>query len=90
MRDIRGKGVTGGRGAAPIWADFMIKATGGEPPRDFTIPSDIRFIEVNPKTGSEAGNWTAHPLQVALRTGQEISDSVEKSTIIEEDLSPEQ
>jgi 1A family penicillin-binding protein len=90
MRDIRGRGVTGGRGAAPIWADFMINATGGEPPRDFTIPSDIHFVEVNPTTGSEAGNRTAHPLQVALRTGQKIADNVEKSTIIEEDLSPRQ
>jgi penicillin-binding protein 1A len=90
MRDIRGKGVTGGRGAAPIWADFMINATGGEPPRDFTIPSDIHFVEVNPTTGSEAGDWTAHPLQVALRTGQKIDHNVERSTIIEEDLSTEE
>jgi 1A family penicillin-binding protein len=34
-----GKGVTGAAGAAPIWADFMIQATAGEPSRDFPRPS---------------------------------------------------
>ncbi len=42
-RDIYGKGIAGGRGAASIWADFLIKATDGEPPRGFSIPPDIRF-----------------------------------------------
>jgi len=88
MRNINGKGVTGGRGAAPIWADFMIKATAGEPPREFAIPSDIRFEKVNQRTGSVAGKRTAHPLRVALRTGQAVSTILEKSGIIEEDLSP--
>jgi penicillin-binding protein 1A len=89
MRDIREKGVTGGRGAAPIWADFMIKATDGEPPREFTMPSDIRLEKVNPTTGSRAAAWTAHPLQVALRTGQPASRAQEKTNITEEDLSPQ-
>ena len=49
-RDIYGKGIAGGRGAASIWADFLIKATDGEPPRDFSIPPDIRFEKVDPIT----------------------------------------
>jgi len=32
------RGVTGGTGAAPIWADFVIQATAGEPDRDFPNP----------------------------------------------------
>ncbi len=36
-----GKGVTGASGAAPIWADFMIEAHGGEPPRSFQRPPVI-------------------------------------------------
>jgi penicillin-binding protein 1A len=70
MRDTSGKGITGARGAAPIWADFMLKATGGEPPREFAIPSDIRFQEVDAVTGAAAKDWTPHRLKVALREGQ--------------------
>jgi 1A family penicillin-binding protein len=71
MRDKQRHGITGGRGAAPIWADFMIRATDGEPPREFSVPADIRFEKVNPISGSVAGVWTRQPMQVALRTGQE-------------------
>ena len=38
LRDKNGVGITGGRAAAPIWADFMIKATGGEMERKFPVP----------------------------------------------------
>ena len=70
MRDVNGVGITGGRGAAPIWADFMIKATGGEPPREFTVPSNIRFETVDPVSGEIASQWTRSPVRVALRSGQ--------------------
>jgi 1A family penicillin-binding protein len=70
MRDVNGVGITGGRGAAPIWADFMIKATGGEPPREFTVPSNIRFETVDPVSGEIASQWTHSPVRVALRSGQ--------------------
>jgi penicillin-binding protein 1A len=70
MRDVNGVGITGGRGAAPIWADFMIKATSGEPPREFTVPSNIRFETVDPVSGEIAGQWTQRPVKVALRSGQ--------------------
>ena len=89
MRDTRRRGITGGRAAAPIWADFMIQATSGEPPRDFIVPSGIRFEKVDPTTGSVADSWTLHPMQVALRTGQTLAAVTNKSGIIEEDLSPE-
>jgi penicillin-binding protein 1A len=78
MRDANGVGITGGRGAAPIWADFMIKATSGEPPREFTVPSNIRFETVDPVSGEIASQWTRSPVKVALRSGQvaaAISDS---------------
>ena len=68
----------------------MIRATGGEPPREFIVPPDIRFEKVDPTTGSVADSWTAHPIQVALRIGQTASAVTNKSGIVEEDLSPEQ
>lgn len=70
LRDKQGNGITGGRGAAPIWADFMIKATDGEPPREFSVPADIRFEKVNPISGEAADVWTRQPVQVALRAGR--------------------
>jgi penicillin-binding protein 1A len=70
MRDINKIGITGGRGAAPIWADFMIKATNGEPSREFTVPSDIHFKTVDAVSGEIAGEWTSNRVKVALRSGQ--------------------
>ena len=85
MRDVNGVGITGGRGAAPIWADFMIKATSGEPPREFTVPSDIRFETVDPVSGEIADEWTRSPVQVALRSGQVAAALPDESTTEEAD-----
>jgi penicillin-binding protein 1A len=46
-----GPGITGGRAAAPIWADFMAQALKNEPERDFSIPAGIRFETVDAATG---------------------------------------
>jgi len=74
--DTRGMGITGGRGAAPIWADFMIKATDGEPHREFVIPSDIRFEKIDPITGYKANDWTLNPMRIALREGQNVYENI--------------
>jgi penicillin-binding protein 1A len=95
MRDVNGVGITGGRGAAPIWADFMIKATSGEPPREFTVPSNIRFETVDPISGEIASQWTRSPVKVALRSGQTaaalsdkpIAEKVERTAVQERDES---
>lgn len=80
MRDVNGIGITGGRGAAPIWADFMIKATEGEPARKFAVPADIHFETVDPVSGEIAGQWTRSPVRVALRSGQVAAALPDKST----------
>ncbi|HYE75457.1 MAG TPA: penicillin-binding transpeptidase domain-containing protein, partial [Blastocatellia bacterium] len=57
--------LTGGATAAPIWAEFMMKALqlrpdlGGE----FTDPGDITTIEIDPTTGmiAQAGSTSARP-----------------------------
>ncbi len=50
-------GITGGRGAAPIWTDFMKTALENAPLRDFSIPGGIRFERADAVTGCEvAGN----------------------------------
>jgi len=85
MRDANGVGITGGRGAAPIWADFMIKATDGEPHREFSVPSDIHFETVDPVSGEIAGHWTQNPVQVALRSGEVAAAAPDKSATEEAD-----
>jgi 1A family penicillin-binding protein len=70
MRDPQGRGITGARGAAPIWAEFMRKATEGAPRRDFVVPSDIRFVQVNPVSGNPVMPWGPRGMEVALRGGQ--------------------
>jgi penicillin-binding protein 1A len=70
MRDAQGRGITGARGAAPIWAEFMRRATEGAPRRDFVVPSGIRFVQVNPVSGHPAMPWGPRGVEVALREGQ--------------------
>ena len=89
MLDANRKGITGARGAAPIWADFMLKATSGEPPRRFTVPGDVRIKEVDPISGRPAIDWTLNPVPVALREGQALKSEINRevtSDIKEENI----
>jgi len=70
LRDKNGIGITGGRAAAPIWADFMIKATGGEPAHEFTVPPGIHFETVDATTGYLEYENTPNALKVAMKSGQ--------------------
>ncbi len=72
LRDANRAGITGGRGAAPIWADFMLKATAGESTREFSIPPNIRFENVDVTTGRKASYFTKETAEVALQDGQEL------------------
>ena len=72
LRDSRNIGITGGRGAVPIWTDFMKKALANEPAREFIIPSGIRVKKVNAITGRPAVFFTEKSMPVALRNGQTL------------------
>ncbi|MBL0714667.1 MAG: PBP1A family penicillin-binding protein [Desulfosarcina sp.] len=73
LRDNQGMGVTGGRGAAPIWTAFMQRAMEGEPRRNFTVPPGIHFEEVDPQTGRRPDALTRNTLRLAL-TGNQTPD----------------
>ena len=79
LRDRNGVGVTGGRGAAPIWARFMKQAMEGEPARDFTVPEDIHLETIDPQTGRAPDALSRETLQVALTDGQSASGVVIES-----------
>ncbi len=66
LKDAYGTGITGGRGAAPIWARFMIKATEGEPPRPFMQPSGVIFQTVDTASGQPDYPGGPSAVQVAL------------------------
>ena len=72
--DVNKVGITGGRIAAPIWAEFMMNALKSEPERDFPIPDNIRFESVDTTTGCnpEEGNETFEVLKVPLKSGQHL------------------
>ena len=46
-----GRGEAGGKTAAPIWADFMLKATAGKPTRDFTQPAGVVVQRIDKASG---------------------------------------
>ena len=71
MRDQHGLGITGGRGAAPLWTEFMLRVTAGEPQRDFSMPADIRFETVDPVDGHPVAPADANAVRVALGPGQQ-------------------
>jgi penicillin-binding protein 1B len=49
--DNRSLGITGGSGAAPLWAEFMKCASAFVAPADFVPPPDVRRVEVDPVSG---------------------------------------
>ncbi len=69
LLDRNGVGITGSRGAAPIWAQFMINATEGEPPRPFLQPAGIRLQMVDAATGLSTNGNNTSDVWVALRDG---------------------
>ena len=49
--DTEGYQITGGAGAAPIWAEFMKEVTAEMPQARFPRPAGVRIVEVDPSTG---------------------------------------
>lgn len=70
---------TGSRAAAPIWVDFMLKATRSFERRDFEKPSGIITRRIDPETGLLANKWTKKPMLEYFKEGTEPKE--EASTI---------
>jgi penicillin-binding protein 1A len=79
LKDAHRVGVTGGRGAAPIWAQFMKKATEGDPARPFIQPTGILFHYCDAVTGAPTDAMNDSAVRVALRRslpGEPIDQTV--------------
>jgi len=76
LRDKNGVGITGGRGAAPIWTRFMKQAMEGEPTREFAIPEDIHMEIVDPQTGRPPDELSRETIEVALTENQTTDGAI--------------
>ena len=73
-----GKEETGGRAAVPIWLEFMQQATETMPITDFTIPSDIVFVNIDGKTGQRAAPGDGNVMLECFRRGSEPEQMVQR------------
>ncbi|MBK5275673.1 MAG: PBP1A family penicillin-binding protein [Desulfuromonadales bacterium] len=68
-----GSGGTGGVASAPIWAEFMQKATASLPVEDFQAPENVSFVLINPRTGGLAREGTPGAVMECFIKGTEPS-----------------
>ncbi len=61
----RRRGVDGARGGAPIWAEFMKRATNFYPANNFEIPPGLKIWKVDPRTGNRVLDYQ-YGIEVAL------------------------
>ncbi|HKS95285.1 MAG TPA: penicillin-binding transpeptidase domain-containing protein, partial [Terriglobia bacterium] len=72
--DNRDVGLTGGQAAAPIWADFMSKATSlpaYKDVKDFTVPEGVQSVSIDADTLELATPNCANTRQEVYITGSE-------------------
>jgi 1A family penicillin-binding protein len=70
LRDAYRTGITGGRGAAPIWTRFMLKATEGDPPKPFNPPAGLHMIACDPTSGRPLREDDPDGMQVMVRESE--------------------
>lgn len=69
-----GKGNTGGGVAAPIFKDFMEWALADKPATPFRVPSGIKLVRIDARTGMRAGPDTERTILEAYKPNEEPSD----------------
>ena len=72
MPQTLGHGETGGKVAAPVFADFMVDALKNEPGIPFRVPSGIRLVRVDAKTGKPATPGDRNVILEAFKAGDII------------------
>lgn len=73
MPQTLGQGEAGGRVAAPIFGDFMAQALKDQAGVPFRIPSGIRLVRVNAKTGRPANPGDPNIILEAFKAEDSIS-----------------
>lgn len=85
MMDKRGRGVTGGRAAAPIWVFFLQKVLEGKNKVKFPVPAGIKFETVNVSTGRLADERSLEIMSVAVKEELDLSPLPENPELPEQD-----
>ena len=80
-RQRLGKRETGGSVAAPIFQQFMKKQLADQPAVPFRIPSGIRMVRVNPRTGMRAQPQDKTVILEAYKDGTVPDDSTRYTVI---------
>ena len=75
MPQTLGQGEAGGKVAAPIFADFMVEALKDEPAIPFRVPSGVRLVRVNAKTGRPAAAGDTNVILEAFKADDIIGGS---------------
>ncbi|MFQ5562644.1 MAG: penicillin-binding protein 1A [Parvularculaceae bacterium] len=71
-----GQGEAGGKVAAPVFADFMLEALKNVPGIPFRVPSGIRLVRVNAKTGRPATASDRNVILEAFKSDDVIGDGL--------------
>jgi len=69
-----GKGATGGGVASPIFRDFMKWALEDKPATPFRVPSGIKLVRINAKTGMRAQQGEGKTILEAYKPHEEPAD----------------
>lgn len=64
-----GRSATGGGLAAPIFRDFMEKATKGKPPLEFQVPKGLKLIPIDRRTGMQVAHGGKGVILEAFKPG---------------------
>ena len=70
-----GRGATGGHLAAPIVKDFLKAALADKPPVPFRVPSGLKLVRIDPRTGMRAVGGEGRSIYEAYKPGTSPPES---------------
>jgi penicillin-binding protein 1A len=82
-----GQGEAGGRVAAPAFGEFMAAALKDRPAIPFRVPSGIRLVRVNAKTGRPAGSSDPNVILEAFKTEDVVGQGLSADDLTLDPLS---
>jgi penicillin-binding protein 1A len=74
-----GKFETGSRAASPIWVNFTTEVLRGKPVNVFTVPENVVFAKIDPKTGLLAKPGDENAVFEAFKEGTAPTETTEES-----------
>ena len=81
-----GKYETGSRAASPIWVDFTTAILKDKPVNVFTVPENVVFAKIDPKTGLLAKPEDGNAVFEAFKEGTAPTETTEKSAPAADDF----